>query len=188
MEIIENKIFDKIDFTVQPMAKTEFEYCVFKNCDFADSDLSEMVFLECQFLDCNLSLTKISKTAFRDVKFNACKMLGLLFYNCNEFGLTATFDNCNLTHSSFYKRKIKKTLFINCRLHEVDFTDCDLSESIFDQCDLANAKFENTNLEKADFRTAYNYSINPELNKLKKAKFTLSAIAGLLDKYDIRIE
>jgi len=36
-------------------------------------------------------------------------------------------------------------------------------------------------------RTAFNYSLNPELNKIKKAKFSLPAVVGLLDKYDIEI-
>ena len=47
---------------------------------------------------------------------------------------------------------------------------------------------ENSNLEKADFRTAANYSFNPELNKMKKTRFSLSGLPGLLAKYDIEIE
>jgi fluoroquinolone resistance protein len=43
-------------------------------------------------------------------------------------------------------------------------------------------------LEKADFRTAYNYSIDPEKNRIKKAKFSIFGVTGLLDKYDIEIE
>jgi fluoroquinolone resistance protein len=42
--------------------------------------------------------------------------------------------------------------------------------------------------EKTDFRTAINYSIDPENNRIKKAKFNFSEIFGLLDKYDIEIE
>jgi uncharacterized protein YjbI with pentapeptide repeats len=80
------------------------------------------------------------------------------------------------------------TRFKNCELKETDFTECDLMNSIFERCDLMDAKFENTVLEKVDFRTSFNYSINPEINKIKKAKFSLSAIAGLLDKYDIEID
>jgi hypothetical protein len=37
-------------------------------------------------------------------------------------------------------------------------------------------------------RTSYNYSINPEVNRIKKAKFSTTGIAGLLHKYDIEIE
>jgi fluoroquinolone resistance protein len=53
---------------------------------------------------------------------------------------------------------------------------------------LDRAIFDNTILEKADFRTSFNYSINPERNKMKKSKFSTAGIAGLLDKYDIEVE
>jgi fluoroquinolone resistance protein len=187
-EYIQEKTFDKINFTISPLAKGEYENCIFRNCDFSNSDLGTVKFSECEFLSCNLSLVKLAKTSFRDVKFIDCKMLGLLFENCNEFGLAVGFDNCNLSHSSFYRKKIKTTSFKNSQLHEVDFTESDVSNSLFCKCDLSNAKFENTILEKTDFRTSFNYSIDPELNRIKKAKFSLTGIAGLLDKYDIEID
>jgi hypothetical protein len=53
---------------------------------------------------------------------------------------------------------------------------------------LLNAKFENTLLEKTNFETAYNFSIDPERNKIKKAKFALAGVPGLLHKYNIEIK
>jgi fluoroquinolone resistance protein len=73
-------------------------------------------------------------------------------------------------------------------LHEIDFTETNLSAAVFDHSDLSGSIFDGTKLEKADFRTAYNYSIDPERNRLKKAKFSLSGAAGLLDKHDIQID
>jgi uncharacterized protein YjbI with pentapeptide repeats len=114
--------------------------------------------------------------------------MGLRFDSCHDFGLSFLFDNCILNHSSFYKTKIRKTIFRNSQIREVDFTECDLTNSTFDTCDLSSAMFENTILEKVDFRTSYNYTIDPETNRLKKTKFSSSGIAGLLCKYDIEIE
>ena len=82
---------------------------------------------------------------------------------------------------------MKKTEFTECSLQETSFVDADLSGAVFHNCDLSQAVFQNTNLEKADLRTAENYSINPETNKIKKAKFSLTGIRGLLDAYDIEI-
>ncbi len=82
---------------------------------------------------------------------------------------------------------MKKTHFIECSLKDVDFSEVELSESIFSTCDLMNAIFENTSLIKADLRTALHYSIDPEKNKLKKAKFSYPGILGLLEKYDLII-
>jgi len=50
------------------------------------------------------------------------------------------------------------------------------------------ATFDKATLEKADFRTAINYSIDPTNNRIKKAKFSLLGVVGLLDKFDISID
>ena len=83
--------------------------------------------------------------------------------------------------------KIKKTSFRNSKLEEVDFTECDLTSAVFDSCDLTRAAFDHTVLEKADFTTSFNYSIDAEINRVKKARFSLPGVTGLLHKYDIEI-
>jgi uncharacterized protein YjbI with pentapeptide repeats len=83
---------------------------------------------------------------------------------------------------------MKKTVFDNCLFKEADFTETDLAEAIFSFCDLENAKFENSVLEKADLRTSFNYSIDPEINKMKKAKFSYPEVIQLLAKYQLEIE
>jgi uncharacterized protein YjbI with pentapeptide repeats len=181
---IHDKTFDRNDLP----SKGEYENCIFNECNFSEKDLADFKFTDCKFNDCNFSLAKLKNTAFRDVKFKGCKMLGLRFDTCNDFGLSFSFDDCQLNHSSFYKAKIKKTVFKNTQLEEVDFAEAELSNSVFDNCNLARAVFDNTVLEKADFRTSYHYSIDPAINRIKKAKFSLLGISGLLDKYDIEIE
>jgi len=181
---IQDKTFDK---DVLPTAG-EYENCIFNNCNFADNDLSELKFIDCTFNSCNFSLAKLNNTTFRDVKFKDCKMLGLKLDTCNEFGLSFSFDACQLNHSSFYKTKIKRTIFKNSQLQETDFAEADLTSSVFDNCNLSQAIFDHTTLDKADFRTSYNYSIDPEINRIKKAKFSIHGISGLLEKYDIIID
>ncbi len=184
---IQDKSFEKIDFKGKPFHKGEYENCTFHYCDFSSVNLSECKFMGCEFIGCNLSLAKLVKTSFQDIKFKDCKMLGLHFDTCSEFGLSFSFENCTLDHSSFYKIKIKKTLFINSQCVEVDFTASDLSDSVFENCDLREATFSDTLLEKVDFRTAVNYSIDPASNKIKKAKFSLSGLPGLLEMHAIEI-
>jgi len=184
----EDKTFDKIDFTEHPLPKGEYENCFFINCNFSNSDLSEIKFLDCAFTGCNISLAKLAKTGLGDVKFKDCKMLGLRFDTCNKFGFSIQVDGCNLTNASFYQTKLIKTVFRNTELREMDFTEADLTGSVFDNCNLADTVFENTILEKADFRTSHNFSIDPEMNRVKKAKFSLHGLPGLLDKYNIEID
>jgi hypothetical protein len=42
-------------------------------------------------------------------------------------------------------------------------------------------------LEKADFTTAYNFQIDPDLNRVAGAKFALQSLPALLTKYKLRI-
>ncbi len=185
---IEEKEFNTVNFTLKALPEADYENCSFINCNFSGTNLSNIVFAGCAFTGCNLSLAAITQTAFKNSKFKDCKLLGLHFENCNPFLFEVYFENCMLNLSSFYKLKIKKTKFIHSSLHEVDFTESDLTGSIFDNCDLARTIFQNTIAEKADFKTAYNFLINPETNNIKKAKFSTAGLAGLLDKYDIEID
>ena len=185
---IQDKKFEKEDLTTNEFAIADYENCIFTNCDFSNADLSQRVFLECEFNSCNLSTANLLKTGLKNVKFKDSKLLGLHFENCDPFLFEVDFDTCFLKLSSFYKLRLKKTRFKNSDLTEVDFTEAELANSLFDNCDLGGARFERTILEKADLRTSRNYSIDPEINKIKKAKFSIYGIAGLLNKYDIEIE
>jgi len=186
-EYFEENIFEKKDFTEIPIQTGEYELCTFNGCNFSNTDLSNITFTECTFNGCNLSLAKLANTGMRDITFIDSKLLGLHFEDCSDFLFAVNFDKCILNLSSFFKQKLKKTFFKDCSLPEVDFTEADLSNAVFENCDLSGAKFEKTNLEKADLRTSFNYSIDPEINKIKKAKFSADGLVGLLDKYDIEI-
>ena len=90
--------------------------------------------------------------------------------------------------TSFHKCKLKGTDFISCILKGADFAECDLTNANFDNCDFEGAIFDRTILKGADLRTAYNYIINPEVNPIKKARFSAQGLSGLLVQYGIIIE
>lgn len=187
-EYIYDTDFKGENYTNQPLKKGEYENCTFADCIFSNTDLSEVIFSECEFENCDLSLAKLRNTAFRSVKFKNCKLLGLHFDDCSHFLLSFDFEACVLNYASFFKLKLKNIHFKNCTLEEVDFVETDLTNSSFKNCNLHKSVFENTNLEGADLRTAANFSINPEINRIKKAKFSTQNVIGLLDKYGISIE
>lgn len=188
MKFIEDKLFEKIDFSEERIEKAEYNYCSFVDCDLSGLDLSNFNFIECTFDTCNLSNVKTGYTAMQDVKFANCKLMGIHFSDCNEFLLSLEFNECDLSFSSFHKLKLKKTNFNNCNLQDVDFVETELSAAQFNNCQLNGAVFENTILTAADFRTANNYTINPETNHIEKAKFSKLGLSGLLDKYNIVVE
>lgn len=185
---IEEKIFEKNNFETSGVPIGDYEGCRFNNCNFSSADLGRIHFIDCVFNSCNISVAKLHDASFRNVMFLNCKLFGLIFQDTNNFLFAAGFDGCILNNCSFYKMNLKKIGFKNCVLNEIDFSEADLSHAVFENCDLLKSVFENTILEKADLRTSYNYSINPEINKIKKAKFSLPAAIGLLDKYDIILE
>lgn len=185
---VDSENLQAIDYTENPLAKGDYENCRFINCTFSNSDLSMINFIECEFENCDLSMAKVNNTAFKEVLFDGCKLLGIRFDSCNSFLLSLEFRSCHLNLASFYKLKLKGTVFRSCSLQEVDFMEADLSNAVFDDCDLLNASFENTNLEKADLRAASGYILDPELNHIKGAKFSVPAVVGLLSKYDIKID
>jgi len=180
---LKNENYSKVE-----LSKGDYDNCFFTDCNFSNSDLSDVNFAECLFVDCDFSNAKLNNSSFKDVSFTNCKLMGLHFDYCNKFLLEFSFKECILNFSSFYKLDIKNTTFQNCKLEEVEFVEANLSNSIFQDCDLSQAIFENTILEKADLSTSYNFTIDPETNQIKKAKFSRQNIIGLLDKYNITIE
>ncbi len=183
-----DQTFDNQSFNNIKLPAREYDNCTFINCDFTETNMSAVTFLECTFDTCNFSLVMMKETSFQEVLFTTCKMLGFDFSNCNDFMFSAKFYSTNLEYSSFYGFKMKNTLFSDCNLCEADFTKTDLTGSVFDDCNLSKAIFDKTILESVDFKTAENFSIDPETNKLKKAKFSKSGLAGLLIKHNLVIE
>ncbi|MFT3752260.1 MAG: pentapeptide repeat-containing protein [Paludibacter sp.] len=186
--MIENKIFERVDFSNEKFPHETYENCKFVNCNFYSSNLVDVTFRECTFEDCDFSLASLKNTALNDIHFVGCKLVGVLIEECNPFLFSVDFENCALKLAVFYKSKLKKTRFKNCNLQETDFSEADLTASVFDNCDMQRTIFHRTILEKADFRTSFHYSIDPEANRITKARFSKLGIAGLLDKYRIEIE
>ncbi len=185
---IDSKNFKGIDFTKKHFEIADYELCTFENCNFSEMDLSGTSFVECEFDNCNLSMCKLNKTQFNEVVFHQCKLLGLQFENCDPIFFEIEFNNSIINLSSFYQLNLKNVKMNSCSLHEVDFTESNLKAFYFNDCDLKKTIFERTMLEKADFRTAYNYSIDPENNHIQKAKFSQVGLEGLLHKYNIEVE
>lgn len=185
---VSDQDYNGLNFSDSPLEQGEYENCIFTNCNFEYANLSGFKFNDCEFTDCNLNMAKVTSTAFREVVFKDSKMLGIDFSSCNDFGLSLRFENCQLTNSVFYKLPLKKTSFKDCILREVDFTEADLRNAFFSNCDLSGAVFDRSNLEQTDFRTSHSFSFNPDLNKMKGAKFSASNLAGLLMHHKIVID
>lgn len=159
---------------------TEFEGCVFIGVNFASTDLSGKVFMDCTFRDCNLSNLGLKGTAFREVRFEGCKMIGLVWGDCQPFFAAPEFTHCQLQYNSFVQVKLPGIHFRGCDLTEADFTGADLSGAKFEDTILTKAIYDQTDLRKADLRSALGFTIDPNRNKLQKMRISLEGAPGLL--------
>lgn len=185
--IIEKK-YSNTTFQDKDIIYKDFEKCSFVNCNFTKADFQGVAFTDCTFLNCNFAYARINYVAFRDALFTVCDFTNVNFAMVDPLLFSVEFKDCILDYAKFYKLKIKGTIFSNCSLTAVDFMNTDLTEAVFDNCNLHQSVFIDAIANKADFTTSYNFIIDPERNKLKKARFSLDGLKGLLEKYDIVIE
>jgi len=186
-DIIEDQTFTKVTAKSLTDKKSTFENCWFVNCDFSYADLSKQVFTDCEFEGCNLSLVKLIETGLQDVRFKNCKLSGADFSKSHDFLFAVNFENCILDNAIFYKKKNKSAKFLDCSMVETDFTEADLTDTTFGNCNLNRAFFDRTVLKNADLSSSYNFIIDPDNNDIKKAKFSVQGLPGLLVKYGIRV-
>ena len=166
----------------------EFECCTFIHCDFSQCVFLAVTFIDCVFNDCNFNATKINYVALRTVTFNRCGMKEVNFAMCDKLIFDIAFTYCVLDFAKFYTLKLKGTSFMHCSLIAVDFMSADLTEVVFDACDLYRSEFAKAIADKANFKTSYNYTIDPTKTKIKKAVFALEGLKGLLAKYEVVVE
>ncbi len=188
MNIIEDRAFTKASTADLQQQKATFENCRFISCDFANGNLSNIIFGDCQFEGCNLALCDIKNSGLQNIHFKDCKLSGVDFSKSRDFLFAVHAESCILDNAILYQRKNKGAKFIGCSMTETDFTEADLTNTVFDNCNLNRAFFNRTQLKGADFTSSYNFIIDPDMNFVKKAKFSLHGLPGLLSKYDILIK
>ncbi|WP_316771278.1 pentapeptide repeat-containing protein [Pedobacter frigiditerrae] len=183
-----NQTFEKISILPKGLRETQFDECTFKNCDLTEADFYGCDFIKCTFDNCNLSMVKFGAIGFDGVEFFNCKMVGVDFSNTKDFLFGVDFSDCILDYAAFMKKKNKKGKFKNCSLKGTDFSEADLTDAKFERCDLSVAVFMRTILSGANFTSSYNFTIDPEKNQLRKAKFSPDGLIGLLANYGIIVE
>ncbi len=180
--------YNAIAYDEKEVNLKEFECCIFNNCDFSQCVFVAVTFIDCTFNDCVFSGAKINYVAFRTVFFNRCIIEDVNFAMCDKLIFEIHFKECVLDFSKFYTLKIKETTFINCSIIAVDFMNADLTGVVFDNCDLYRSEFSKAIANKANFKTSYNYTIDPSKTKIKKAVFSNNELKGLLFKHDITVK
>lgn len=183
----DGEVFEKMTHAGEQITEREFQKCTFKNCDFSKTDFATTSFHECVFEGCNLSMMKVRATTLNNVVFKDCKILGVNFNECQEFLFSVGFESCVLNYAIFDTRKMPKTKFIASSLIDASFFQVNLAGSSFKGSDLTGSQFNSCDLTDANFVSAYNYAIDPEVNTMKHASFSIDSLSGLLEKYNIKV-
>lgn len=181
LEAEEEAVFDGV----------EFEDCQFRRCRFPSSTFRGCAFVNCVFDSCDLSLLKIPFSRFTSVRFTDCKLIGVDWSETSSLtGLTTSmsFQRCVLSYGFFLKLDLTGAQFVECEARETDFTGATLQRASFVKSDLEGAKFLETDLREADFTGATGYVIDPTRNKVKKARFSLPEVIGLLKAFGVVVK
>ncbi len=183
-----DQLFDQTTGAPDQWAHQAFEKCVFRNLNLSKAVLANANFINCRFENCNLWLVVLAGAKLNEVDFVNCTLVSVDFEHCSTFGFFVSFQECQLDQSHFFGRNLKKTRFMDCSIKEARFINCDLTGAVFKHANLELAVFINNTLIQADFSTAYNITLDPEKNKMKKARFPLDELPGLLTKYELVVK
>lgn len=184
--IIERE-FNADTFGENELIYRDFERCSFYDCDFSDANFLGVAFIDCSFYGCNFANAKINYVGLRDVHFANCNFTNVNFAMCDTLLFKFSFTGCILDYSKFYTLKMPNTVFTDCSIIAADFMAADITAVLFDNCNLHKSVFIDTIANKADFSNSYNFTIDPEKNKLKKAIFSTENLKGLLYRHDLVI-
>jgi uncharacterized protein YjbI with pentapeptide repeats len=184
----ENETFVAIDASEGRLAGQEFFACRFERCDFTEADLSSCRFEDCRFVGCNFSNPIVKHARFAKAVFEECKIVGVNYYACDQLVFDIEFDRCRILNCNFSDLKMKLSKFSRCSLRGCDFQNTYLVGADFDGSSFSETLFHACDLEKASFRGARGYSIDPRVNKVAKAVFSVPEVLSLIECFGIRIE
>lgn len=188
METQFDKEFSKVDLRDVGLKPIEMDQCTFTQCDFSEVNLSARRFIDCTFIECNLSGVNVNQTAFQNCEFDGCKMLGIHFQNVSPFLLQLKFNDCQLSHSIFYKLPLKETQFIRCELSHCDFSEAQLQKASFSFSTFNRTIFDQTHLENSDVRDSKGFYLELSNNFLTGMMIDREQALGLLANYKLKIE
>ncbi len=186
-----DRTFEDANLNSTRLVASQFQNCSFIHCSFVETILLDCRFVDCNFKDCDMSLLDVPGSMFSGIKFEDTKLIGINWthgnWETNLLQEPLSFNRCVLNHSTFIGLTLKEIQIKDCIASDVDFREADLTRSGFRGTDLAESLFSNTNLTKADLSQARNYTISPQENTLKGAKFSLPEAMSLLYSLDIKL-
>ena len=184
-----DQVFKELKLDAIQFEASEFVDSTFTACSFVETIFKKCRFVNCVFKRCDFSLSRIPGCSFINSSFGETKLIGVNWaqadWSTMDLGKPVQFTKCALNHSTFIGLDLEGLQVLDCNAVNVDFREADLSHADFSGSDLSESLFIHTNLSETDFSQALNYAIDPGLNNIKKAKFSLPEAMSLLYNMDI---
>ncbi len=184
-----DRTFEGANLNANRLTSSQFYDCTFSHCSFVETVFLDCRFVGCKFQDCDLSLLQVPGSSFSGTLFEDSKLIGINWthgnWGNNLLQEPLVSIRCVLNHSTFIGLPLKGTQIKDCIARDIDFRETDLNQADFEGTDLAESLFSQTNLTQADLSRARNYTISPEENTLKGARFSLPEAMSLLYSLDI---
>ncbi|PQO25575.1 hypothetical protein C5Y96_24905 [Blastopirellula marina] len=180
--------FTGLDLSGAQLRNKEFSNCRWESCHFFETELVECNFEDCFWKSCNLSVTVLKGAGFVDCRFYGSKLLGVNWAAGTRMPFRVSFENSDLSNSSFARMRLTKIQMKRCRLREADFSHTKMPYADLSGCDLKDARFFGTDLSNANLRNAEAYCIDPTQNTLKGARFSLPEALSLLQPFQVVVD
>lgn len=174
-------------------SEIEFANCTFERCAFARCVFYRCSFTDCRFNVCDLSGVEAPNSRFAGVRFTGSRLTGIDWTvagdsTLSKLLLSLDFEECVLNYSSFFGMNLAGRTITRCTAHDVDLREADLTGASLTRTDFERALFRATNLSRADLTDATNYDIDPTVNTVSRARFSLPEALSLLRGFDVIVE
>lgn len=191
----ENTVFKGTACESESVTDVLFEGCRFERCSLKETQFKKCKFRDCAFSHCDLNLIQVEDCVFSQASFDECKLVGINWakaawgkYDPLLKLKAVDFKHCVLNYSVFMGMNLNGVVMQHCIAKEVDLSDALLRQADCTHTDFTGSRFCHTDLTEADLRGASNYHIPPQMNTLKKTRFSLPEAMSLLYALDIEIE
>jgi fluoroquinolone resistance protein len=184
-----DQTFREVHIEQGELVSSEFYDCVFLRCRFVGTLFRGCRFANCTFRRCDLSLVQVPESTFSSTRFEDSTVIGVDWTQATwptaGLGDPIGFFNCAISHSTFIGLRLRGIQIRDTVARDVDFREAGLSQADFGGTDLGESMFIHTDLTEADLSRARNYHIDPGLNVLTRARFSLPEAMSLLYCMDI---
>lgn len=171
-----------------PWTNHHFENCHFEGLTFGEMDWRNTRFENCTFERCNLVGVRWTGARLHGVDFKECTVDRLRWSTLSPQFLNLSLHECQATGGDWSDLDLKGCKLIDSNLSACDFSGADARNVDWSGSKLTEVIFHRSDLREGDFRTAIEWNIDPQENRVRDARFASNNLEGLVGRMGIRLD